>query len=363
MKLNAGGLSSLVVGREKEIEILKSYINFSQHTVIMAPRRYGKTTLANKVLDELKNEYLIVKVDIFQATNIKELCERYLNAIYKSVGIANFLNEVKQSVLSFIDKFSLSYEIEGIKIGYEIFRENDENKFIEKTFNFANTFAKLHKKKMLVFFDEFGDIEKFDQNFIKKIRSYMQTHENIVYLFAGSQTSVINTIFLKKENAFFNFASLMKIGFLDKKEAEKFLKSVRIDGKVFNKKVIESIYDITKFHPFYMIKLMQESFISSLLEKNKTIRVNDVDNALKKILNDNNAFFETTWQQINRKRYKGSIYKQFCQGKTQINNIDINSSYKSQLIKELKMESLLSDELNPTDPFLGLWLTKRNQNV
>jgi len=91
MKLNAGGLSFLVVGREKEIKTLKTYIGFSQHTVISAPRRYGKTTLANKVLDE------------------------------------------------------------------------------------------------------FGDIENFGQDFIKKLRSYMQTHKSIIYIFAGFQISEINS--------------------------------------------------------------------------------------------------------------------------------------------------------------------------
>lgn len=360
MKLNAGGLSSLVIGRDKEIETLKSYINFSQHTVILAPRRYGKTTLANKVLDDLKDQYLIVKVDIFEATTIKELCEIYLNAIYRSVGIANFLNEVKKSVLSFLDQFSISYEIEGIKIGYEIFRETDENKLIEKTFNFANKFAELNKKKMIVFFDEFGDVEKFNQEFIKKLRSYMQTHENVIYLFAGSQTSVINNIFLKKENAFFNFASLMKIGFLNKNEVEKFLERVTIENKAFSEKVINKIFSITNYHPFYLIKLMQESFISTLLLKNKTIGLSDVENALNKILSDNNAYFESIWQQINRKKYKGMIYKHFCSGQTQHNKISMSSSYKSQLVKELKMESLLSDDLNPIDPLLSLWLTQRN---
>jgi AAA+ ATPase superfamily predicted ATPase len=168
MELNAGGLSSLVVGREKEITTLKTYIKLSQHTVITAPRRYGKTTLANKVLDDLKDEYLIVKLDIFEATSINEVCDNYINAIYRSMGVSNFLYQIKESVFSLLDKFTLSYEQEGIKIGYEITKELEESKKIEKTFNFAQTFAKLNSKKMIVFIDEFGDIEKFGQDFIKK---------------------------------------------------------------------------------------------------------------------------------------------------------------------------------------------------
>ncbi|MEA2050667.1 MAG: AAA family ATPase, partial [Campylobacterota bacterium] len=222
MELNAGGLSSLVVGRDKEIKTLKTYIKFSQHTVISAPRRYGKTTLANKVLDDLEDEYLIVKLDIFEATSIEELCKNYLNAIYRSIGVTNFLNKAKESIFTLLERFKLSYEHEGIKIGYEISKQEDENKLVEQTFHFANKFASLMNKKMIVFMDEFGDIEKFGQNFIKKLRSYMQTHKNVIYIFAGSQTSVINNIFLNKENAFFNFASLMNLNVLDTKSAIKF---------------------------------------------------------------------------------------------------------------------------------------------
>ena len=41
--------------------------------------------------------------------------------------------------------------------------------------------------------DEFGDIENFGQDFIKKLRSYMQTHKSIIYIFAGFQISEINS--------------------------------------------------------------------------------------------------------------------------------------------------------------------------
>ncbi len=356
MRLNAGGLSSLVVGRTNEIKILKTYIKFAQHTVLTAPRRYGKTTLANKVLDELKDDYLIVKVDMFQATNIQELCEIYLNAIYNSAGITNFLHQAKESIFSLLDKFHLTYEVEGIKIGYEISKEQDVNRLVEKTFNFAEKFASLSNKKMIVFIDEFGEIEKFGQDFIKKLRSYMQTHKNIIYLFAGSQTSVINNIFLNKENAFFNFATLMNISSLELEATNSFLENLKIDKKILTKKAIKTLYETTKFHPFYLIKTVQEAFIKSLLQNSEDITHSHVNEAIKKILDDNNAYFESIWQKINHKKYKGSIFRAYCDKSKNIKNSDVSSSYKSQLIAELKQESLLASNMEPTDPFLCIWM-------
>ena len=358
MELNAGGLSSLVVGRDDDIQILKSYIKFSQHTVLTAPRRYGKTTLVNKVLDDLKEEYLIVKLDIFEATNIEEICYNYLNAIYKSIGITNFLHKAKESIFSLLENFSLSYEHEGIKIGYEISKEQDTNKLVERTFHFANKFASLSDKKMIVFIDEFGDVEKFGQDFIKKLRSYMQTHENVVYIFAGSQTSVINNIFLNKENAFFNFATLMSIDMLENKSTLEFLKTLKIDDKIFSKDAISKLEESTNLHPFYLIKTIQESFIKALLNKSDTVELNHVEEGINKICADNNAYFESIWQKINHKKYKGSIFKAYCKDNNEIKQLKMSSSYKSQLTKELRDESLLSNDNKPTDPFLCIWLNK-----
>lgn len=356
MELNAGRLSSLVVGRETEIQTLKTYINFSQHTVITAPRRYGKTTLANKVLDDLKDDYLIVKLDIFEATSIEELCKNYLNAIYHSVGITNFLHKAKKSIFALLEKFSLSYEHEGIKLGYEISKEENTTKLVEQTFHFANKFASLMKKKMIVFMDEFGDIEKFGQDFIKKLRSYMQTHENVVYVFAGSQTTVINSIFLNKENAFFNFASLMNIDVLEKESSIKFLENLNIDDKVFSQEAIIKLEKKTKFHPFYLVKTIQESYIKALLDNSDTVESHHIKEGIEKICEDNNAYFESIWQKINHKKYKGAIFKAYCQDDESIKKLDMNSSYKSQLTKELREESILSKDNKPTDPFLCIWL-------
>jgi nucleoside-triphosphatase THEP1 len=356
MKLNAGGLSSIVIGREKEIIALKQYIKFSQHTALTAPRRYGKTTLVNRVLDDLKNQYLIVKVDIFEATTIKELCEIYLNAIYKSIGIANFLYSIKESIFNLLDNFKLQYEQNGIKIGYEITKEQDENKLLEKTFHFADKFATLFDKKMVVFFDEFGDVQKYGEDFLKKIRSYLQTHKNVVYIFAGSQTSVINKIFLNEKNAFFNFATLMNLNFLDKKSTIEFLKNLKIENKTFNDNSISLLYEKTKFHPFYLIKTIQESFIASLFDNSLTIASSHINKAISKILDDNNAYFETIWQQINSKKYKGAILKSIINRNL---TIQISSSYKSQLLKELKSGAVIDNSLNFTDPFFKLWMIKK----
>ena len=69
MRINAGGLSELMVGRHNEVTTLKAYIQMGQHCAIVGPRRYGKTTLVNTVLSDLNKEYLVITLDVFNASS------------------------------------------------------------------------------------------------------------------------------------------------------------------------------------------------------------------------------------------------------------------------------------------------------
>lgn len=356
MRINAGGLSELVIGREKEKITLKTYISLGQHCAIIAPRRYGKTTLANAVFEEIKDEYLIVKVDVFNASSVRELCLLLIDAVYHSRGITGFVKEAKDNIIELLSRFHL--EVDDVKLGYDLLREKDENQLIQKAFSLAESFAQKYSKKVVVFFDEFGDIDRFGVDVIKKLRSIFQTHKHTTYVFAGSQTTVMNTIFLNKSNAFFNFAALMKIDKLAPSRAEEFLMTLAIKETTFDKNAVKMILDKTKAHPFYLTKLLQEAYISSVLAGTTVVCENDVEIGVAKILSDNSAYFENEWRQINCKKYKGLILKETIGiGIDQMYTLAL--SYKSQLLRELKDESILDDNKEFVDPFLEIWLRLR----
>ncbi len=359
MKLNAGGLSSLLIGRANEKKSIKAYIELGQHIAIIAPRRYGKTTLVNSVLEEIKKEYLIIKVDVFSAGSVREFCHLFIDAIYHSKGITGFLKGARDNIIDFASRMSI--EIGDIKPGFDLLREPDENELVRKALSFAEEFAKKYNQKAVVFFDEFGDLGRFGEEFIKKLRSHFQTHGMVSYIFAGSQQSVMNGIFLNKDNAFFNFATLMKIGVLDEADTQDFLSGLVVNDITYSSDANNEIVAITKNHPFYLIKMVQESYIISLLNNKTKVDAESVSLALNKILSDNNAFFESEWRTINAKKHKGLIFKELC-GINAKDELDskISSSYKSQIIKEMISDSILDEQKNVTDPLFEIWVKRQN---
>lgn len=357
MRINAGGLSEIIVGRDKEQKTLSTYIKLGQHCAIVAPRRYGKTTLVNAVLKQLDTDkHLIIQLDVMSASSVRELCTQMIDAVYASHGVANFFKNVKDNVLDMLSRFNLDNEF--VSIGYDILREPDESEMLKRAFGLPEMFAKQRNKKAVVFIDEFGELDKFGQNIIKKMRSYFQLHANVVYVFAGSQTSMMHQIFLNKDNAFFNFASIMRVGFIDENSAVHFLNSVRIDDAYLSSDAVSKVVAISKCHPFYMMKLLQEAFIDSVITGHEVIGENNVDEAVSKILSDNEPLFASEWDRINAKKHKGRTLKELL-GIERGDNTPINASYKSQMIRELKEQSILNDNKAMTDPMFEQWLMKR----
>lgn len=360
MKINAGGLSSVVIGREKELIQLDAYVSLGQHIAVIAPRRYGKTTLVNAFLDKQEDRYLTCKIDVFAASTIREFCEIYIDAIYKLDGVKNFVKHAKDNVMEIMGRFSLEYG--DVKVGYDLLKEEDENELVRKTFDLAQSISVSKGKKLIAFFDEFGDLSKFGQGFIKKLRSYFQAHSNVVYIFAGSQQSVMDDIFLNSDNAFFNFATLMRIGRLPNESIETFASELILGENIrFDDEAVKSLMQGVGGHPFYTIKVLQEGYICFLMENSGkyTVCANNIHQAIKKILFDNAVYFETLWQKLNSKKHKGSIVKELAIDGFKSGD-KVSLSYKSQMIKELKDDGVIDENKKFVDPMFLKWLQSSN---
>ena len=74
--------------RVNELKELKQDILNKQNVLICAPRRFGKTSLVIKAVEELKRDYKdfkFVYIDLMTITDKREFINKYFNAIAKSI--------------------------------------------------------------------------------------------------------------------------------------------------------------------------------------------------------------------------------------------------------------------------------------
>jgi len=75
--------------RKKEIKELKNFIKNRQSVVMYSPRRYGKTSLIKKVLQDLEKEsktFVGIYVDLFSVSSYQDFVEIFSKSIIHSIG-------------------------------------------------------------------------------------------------------------------------------------------------------------------------------------------------------------------------------------------------------------------------------------
>ena len=205
--------------RKAELLLLSNYIKDAYSVWLYSPRRYGKSSLIQKVLEdqEIKSIYL----DLYNVKSLDDFCRKYADAIAKNLfswdqnisvlikKLAEFFTHFKTSV-SIDENGSPSFVIEkyGIK----------DQMDVECILNIPAQIAKKYKKPICIAFDEFQEINRIEPFLINWMRSAFQEHENISYIFLGSQQSLMEDIFISDYSPFYEFAVKMNIGEISKED-------------------------------------------------------------------------------------------------------------------------------------------------
>ncbi len=78
---------------------------------------------------------------------------------------------------------------------------SERPQYLKSSIEILASYAK--KQKLLVVFDEFQEIDKYtDPGFEKRLRSHIQLHTKIGYIFSGSQKHILTQMFNTTDRAF-----------------------------------------------------------------------------------------------------------------------------------------------------------------
>ena len=254
------------IGRRNELEVILNLLKSGQSVVIIAPRRYGKTSLVLEILRQLnKPEYFTAFVDLFSTPNMRELSLAITAAVLENKKLDQLFSKLKNSALSMIQNAKIKAVIEDFEFLLS-YSESHQNTWhlLENSIDFINDFASKHDKKMLCALDEFGDINKFDgSKIIKLFRSKIQRQDYATYIFSGSYESVMNELFIEKRAPFYRFARIITLGSIDKELFLKYYNSeLRKQGITYEESDCREILDFTKGHPYYSQLALQQLIIS-----------------------------------------------------------------------------------------------------
>ena len=339
------------IDRKKHLPIFKEYLNNNQHVMIKAPRRFGKTSLIKQVFEHEKS-YEYIYVDLRRATNLKSLANQIIEKAYAFAGIDNFFYTLKKSITGLLKSIQ-NVKIDDIGEITLKFLENDNFDETEYFLHSLEVVEKIAAKKDLnikFIFDEFQDILRISDNFIlEQLRSIMQHHEKVTYVFLGSIETIMTKIFEDKTSSFFHFARVMQLEGLDIKELYDYTRNVfdSLDVKYNNSLIM--LLEFLKGHPDYSMQVLQSIYFKIKIDNLKEINEMLCIENLKIVIDENRAYLEELIMKAKQKKYHFEVLSSIANKLTaQVNPKTLYSVHSSLedmgLIKKIdRAEYIIND--------------------
>lgn len=265
--------------RVEETKKLIGNIKSGKHTFIVAPRRYGKSSLCEKAFEAINIPW--AKLDFHLAIDEKDAERIMVNGatdlIGKSISSVEKLSHlIKKYTKNLKPKFSI-----GSKFHLELEIANNSS----SAENIADAMLLLEKllikkgKKAVLLLDEFqeiGEIAK-GKGIEGAIRHIAQETKNLALIFSGSNHHLLKNMFEDERRPLYKLCRKIVLGRISKNDYRHHLNKAAkaMWKKELTEEVFERIMAVSEQHPYYVNYLCDEiwSSVSNLPN------INDVDSA------------------------------------------------------------------------------------
>ncbi len=241
--------------REDELRQLTSRLRETERIFLVAPRRYGKTSLTRNVLKTLeKQKMLTAYVDLYWAVSLSGFMELYTtNMIHASKSIAK---KAAHFVRKFLPRLRprLSFDPAGNpELSVEVSGDG-QAEVAEEVFDLPEQIAKSQGRRFVVVLDEFQEITRLGgDNLERQLRAAIQHHSHVSYLFAGSKSHMLVDMVSEKTRPFYQMGTLMTLDKIPETEFKKFVQSKFTKyGKNISSKAIDRIFTESENVPHYV---------------------------------------------------------------------------------------------------------------
>ena len=318
--------------REKETANLVQNFMSLINTIIISPRRWGKSSLVNKA----------AKLAMAQESNLR-ICHIDLFNVRSE---EHFYSLLAQKVIA------------ATSTKWEEAKHNPD-----EVLDLAEKIAKKKGLKIVICVDEFQNITEFSDPdyFQKKLRSHWQLHQNVAYCLYGSKRHMMMEVFTNSSKPFYKFGNLMFLNKIETPCLVEFFKSRFADtGKSIDDEASHLIAKLVDNHPYYAQQLAQLSW----LRTKNVCTVDIVYEAHTALVEQLSLLFVTitetlTTQQLNYLKAliagEKAISSTAVMHRYQISSTTSISRSKAALIKNDILDNK-GGEISFQDPIYAYWL-------
>jgi len=337
--------------REEERREIHHVLNSGNHLVLISPRRFGKTSLVKAETKDMKRP--VIYLDLQLITDISDFAARLLRHVLK----IDKWEKIKQAIAAFriMPTISLDPHTNDIDISFQPLITKDWFPALEDVFNLIEKIGE-NGKKPIVILDEFQEILTINKNLAKQLRSILQHHQHVNYLFLGSMESMMKDIFEKKKSPFYHFGQLLGLKKIPYSDFLIFLESRLNKITPDAHRLSEQILNFSTCHPHYTQQMA--FYCWNFLERNSYTE-NIIEIILNKTIEEHDTDYERLWNTFNKTDQKILIElatKKILPLQELTAAIPTSTVYSSLKRLSVKGYVVYTDSYELDDPFFKRWI-------
>ena len=253
--------------REQETAHLVSNFKSLINTIIISPRRWGKSSLVHKAatIARAENPNLrICTLDLFNVRNEEHFYTLLAQTVIKATSSRweEAVDNAKRFFSRIVPKLIIGNDpMNEVSLDFdwdEVKRNPDE------ILDLAENIAKAKGLKIVICIDEFQNIAEFENPdyFQKRLRSHWQQHQDVAYCLYGSKRHMMLEVFTDSSKPFYKFGDLIFLNKIETPYLVDFIKERFVStGKDIDDAACRSIVALADNHPYYVQQLAQLSWL------------------------------------------------------------------------------------------------------
>lgn len=359
--------------REEETKKLYSNLINRINTMIISPRRWGKSSLVEKVFLQISKKNKNIKtiiIDLFSVNSEEEFLEVFAKEVIKSSSSKweDWAKSGKELFKQIIPKISFGIDpISDFSISFD-WNELKKNK--NEILNLPEIIAKRENIKFIIGLDEFQNLSSFSdyKNLGKNMRAVWQRQKNVTYCIYGSKRQMMREIFDNSSNAFYRFGDIIMLSKIKSDNWTKFIvNAFAKTNKNIENSVAKIIPKIMKNHSWYVQQLSHYTWNLTL----EIATLDEIKKALEEVLFANTPLYQKEVEQLSKTQL--NLLKAVAKNETQFMSTAMMQKYNlgtprnvSKNITALTNSDMIhhySDKYEFLDPAYELWFNRQFFNV
>ena len=355
------------IGREKESARLEANFKYGVNTVLMSPRRWGKTSLVNRVAKNAAGrKRIIVQMDIFACRSEYDFYNTFSTAILKQT--ASRIDEWKDLAKGFIERLTPKISVApepgsefSVSLGI-----TPKTHTPEEILALPEIIAERKGCELVICIDEFQQVGEFPDSMAvqKRLRSVWQHQKHVSYCLFGSRLHMMTRLFQKKSYPFYKFGEILN---LEPIPLQTWIPYIQGRFKQFGKRISEKFVALICDTVQYQSSYVQQLAYSVLLLSEKEVDITSFEQAVDDLLAQKNSVFIEQTQSLTT--YQLNFLKAVMDGITSgFGEADVRERYNlgspsnitrlKQSMIDKELVDLTSEGMVLGDPVLKLWLKR-----